>query len=176
MDRAIAGEIALLFIGQAQVHGHLAFNSLQDIEHGDILRLSGKGKAAFDASIRPDDLRLYQFLEYLGEKTAGDLVLFRDLGDKTYLFIGLPRKVENTADAVIAFPCQLHDSTIANQAILSSEYTGRQLSDKRPAGEMTAAAILCYTDAHSVQGGNHASFHYLRLYDLTARYADRLSR
>ena len=108
MDRAIPGEIAFLFIGQAQVHGHLALNGLKDIEHGDIPRLAGKGKSPFHTPIGPDNLRLYQFLEYLGEKTAGDLILFRDLGDKADLFIGLPRKVEYAADSVIAFPCKLH--------------------------------------------------------------------
>ena len=109
MDRAISGEIALLLVGQAQVHGKFAFNGLKDVEHADILGLAGEGKAALHAPIGPDDLRLYQFLKYLGEKAAGDLILFRYLGDKTDLFIRLPRQVENTADAVIAFPCQLHD-------------------------------------------------------------------
>jgi hypothetical protein len=50
--------------------------------------------------------------------------LLGDLGNKTDLFIGLARKVENTTYAIIAFSGELHDLTIANHAILSSAYTG----------------------------------------------------
>jgi hypothetical protein len=41
---------------------------------------------------------------------------------------------------------------------------------------MTAATILCYTSSHFAQGGNHATYHHGRLYDLIVRNADRLSR
>src|SRR5512139_1326952 len=108
------GEVAFSLILEAEVHGKLALYGLEHIEDRNVLCLPCQGKTALHAAVGTDDLGLHELLKDLGEETPRYLVLLGYLGDETDLLVGLPCKIEDAADAVIAFAGQLHVTTIAN--------------------------------------------------------------
>jgi hypothetical protein len=59
-------------------------------------------------AIGANDLGFYQFLEYLGKKTAGDFILFGDLVDKADLFERLACQIQDTSYPIITFSSNLH--------------------------------------------------------------------